>query len=270
MARTKHRVGARTFRANSNVSWSNRRSSPELPYRWSRVEMTLTPTCCSWRRQYLQGAFGAPHPAHARQEPEGDVAPLLPVSIVTEGEASMPMREAVSENACEIEFDRARLRIRGNVSPDMLRLLIRELSRWSGCRRAPASGLRLALPTCAADFRDWRRRCRPRSRRVRWAATSSFSGGATHICATSCRAIPCAATPRPAYAPSDPCAAHSVRCGTSFGKGYGAWGPGHSGAGGPPSTSYPARPNKRLHVSKPEQTRRITTGAFIGASSPSV
>ncbi|AFQ52213.1 hypothetical protein AWB66_05780 [Caballeronia telluris] len=41
----------------------------------------------------------------------------------------MPVREAVSEDACEIEFDRARLRIRGNVSPDMLRLLIRELSR---------------------------------------------------------------------------------------------------------------------------------------------
>jgi transposase len=41
----------------------------------------------------------------------------------------MPMREDVSETACEIEFDRARLRILGNVSPDMLQLLIRELSR---------------------------------------------------------------------------------------------------------------------------------------------
>jgi transposase len=41
----------------------------------------------------------------------------------------MPVREAMSEDACEIEFDRARLRIRGSVSPDMLRLLIRELSR---------------------------------------------------------------------------------------------------------------------------------------------
>jgi transposase len=83
-----------------------------------------------WRRQYLQGAFGAPLPlGPARQEPDGDVASLLPVSIVPEAEASMPVREAVSEDACEIEFDRARLRIRGNVSPDMLRLLIRELSR---------------------------------------------------------------------------------------------------------------------------------------------
>jgi transposase len=87
-----------------------------------------------WRRQYLQGAFGAPRPGPARHEPDGDVASLdvaslLPVSIVPEAEASMPVREAVSEDACEIEFDRARLRIRGNVSPDMLRLLIRELSR---------------------------------------------------------------------------------------------------------------------------------------------
>ena len=82
-----------------------------------------------WRRQYLQGAFGAPHPAHARQEPVDDVAPLLPVSIVAEAQGSMPMREEVLEDVCEIEFDHARLRIRGNVSPDMLRLLIRELSR---------------------------------------------------------------------------------------------------------------------------------------------
>jgi transposase len=51
------------------------------------------------------------------------------VSIVTEAQDSKPMREDVSENVCEIEFDRARLRVRGNVPPDMLRLLIRELSR---------------------------------------------------------------------------------------------------------------------------------------------
>ncbi|WP_087087112.1 transposase [Caballeronia catudaia] len=40
-----------------------------------------------WRRQYLQGAFGAPRPGPARQEPDGDVASLLPVSIVPEAEA---------------------------------------------------------------------------------------------------------------------------------------------------------------------------------------
>ena len=28
-----------------------------------------------------------------------------------------------------------------------------------------------------ADSRGWRRRCRRRSRRIRWAATSSFSAG---------------------------------------------------------------------------------------------
>ena len=81
-----------------------------------------------WRRQYLQGEFGAPLPEHARQQPDGDVAPLLPVSVVAETEAPMPVREAMTENICEIEFDRARVRIRGDVSLAMLRLLIRELS----------------------------------------------------------------------------------------------------------------------------------------------
>lgn len=51
------------------------------------------------------------------------------MGIVAETEMSMSMREAMTKNTCEIEFDRARLRVRGNVSPDMLRLLIRELSR---------------------------------------------------------------------------------------------------------------------------------------------
>jgi transposase len=95
----------------------------------ARRNDTNTSLLFRWRRQDLQGAFVAPHPAHARQESNGDVAPLLPVSIVAQAEASMPMREDVSETACEIEFDRARLRILGNVSPDMLQLLIRELSR---------------------------------------------------------------------------------------------------------------------------------------------
>jgi transposase len=51
------------------------------------------------------------------------------VSVVSEAEGSTSTREDVPENVCEIEFDHARLRIRGNVSPDLLRLLIRELSR---------------------------------------------------------------------------------------------------------------------------------------------
>ncbi|MFL9935272.1 transposase [Paraburkholderia sp. RL18-103-BIB-C] len=113
----KRQLAEQTFEPGASVSLVARRNdiNTNLLFRW--------------RRQYLQGAFGAPHPEHARQQPDGDVAPLLPVSVVAETEASMSTHEAVTENTCEIEFDRARLRIRGNVSPDMLRLLIRELSR---------------------------------------------------------------------------------------------------------------------------------------------
>ncbi|WP_429448337.1 IS66-like element accessory protein TnpA [Paraburkholderia sp. 40] len=113
----KRQLVEQTFEPGASVSLAARRNdiNTNLLFRW--------------RRQYLQGVFGAPHPAHVQQQSEVDVAPFLPVSVVAETETSMSMREAVSENVCEIEFDRARLRIRGNVSPDMLRLLVRELSR---------------------------------------------------------------------------------------------------------------------------------------------
>ncbi|HWK51483.1 MAG TPA: transposase [Steroidobacter sp.] len=87
-----------------------------------------------WRRHYLAGEYGLPtlpEGATAKQAPE--VPSLLPVDLVAEAaEHTPPMTvdtERSPENLCEIEFDRARLRVRGNVSPDMLRLLIRELSR---------------------------------------------------------------------------------------------------------------------------------------------
>jgi transposase len=84
-----------------------------------------------WRRRYLAGEYGLPtlpESAQPRQEPE--VPSLLPVHIDTQrAEHTSPLTAPSSENFCEIEFDRARLRVRGNVSPDMLRLLIRELSR---------------------------------------------------------------------------------------------------------------------------------------------
>ena len=113
----KRQLAEQTFEPGASVSLVARRNdiNTNLLFRW--------------RRQYLQGVFGAPLPAHAQQQSNVDVAPLLPVGIVAETEISMSMREAVTENTCEIEFDRARLRVRGNVSPDMLRLLIRELSR---------------------------------------------------------------------------------------------------------------------------------------------
>ncbi|WP_250495498.1 transposase [Caballeronia sp. GAWG1-1] len=113
----KRQLAEQTFEPGASVSLVARRNdiNTNLLFRW--------------RRQYLQGVFGAPHPAHAQQQSNVDVAPLLPVGIVAETEMSTSMREAMPENTCEIEFDRARVRVRGNVSPDMLRLLIRELSR---------------------------------------------------------------------------------------------------------------------------------------------
>ncbi|AGW92085.1 hypothetical protein N234_36495 [Ralstonia pickettii DTP0602] len=87
-----------------------------------------------WRRHYLDGAYGLPTSAEGvATKQETTVPALLPVSIVAEAAAHTPAAPLSaaqpSENVCEIEFDRARLRIRGEMAPDMLRLLIRELSR---------------------------------------------------------------------------------------------------------------------------------------------
>jgi transposase len=85
-----------------------------------------------WRRQYLKAEQGLPTPPeHAAPEPEREIPLLLPVSIVAETPARATTVNAGEplENICEVEFDRARLRIRGDVSPVTLRLLIRELSR---------------------------------------------------------------------------------------------------------------------------------------------
>jgi transposase len=81
-----------------------------------------------WRQQYIRGAYGL-----ATLEPDRKIPPLLPVNIVAETPDEVPTTVSNAgeplENVCEIEFDHARLRIRGDVSPTMLRLLIRELSQ---------------------------------------------------------------------------------------------------------------------------------------------
>jgi transposase len=85
-----------------------------------------------WRRQYLKAEHGRPtSPERAAPEPERETPLLLPVSIVAQTPAPATTVNAGEplENVCEVEFDRARLRIRGDVSPVTLRLLIRELSR---------------------------------------------------------------------------------------------------------------------------------------------
>jgi transposase len=90
-----------------------------------------------WRHQYQAGAFGLPtKPEASAKLPPATVPVLLPVSIVdelpVEASTSLPTKTEASkaeDGVCEIDFDRARLRIRGEVSPSVLRLLIRELSR---------------------------------------------------------------------------------------------------------------------------------------------
>ena len=86
-----------------------------------------------WRRLYLDGAYGQPTlGAHAVLKPDCEAPALLPVSIVAELSAPAVTISAdapLLENVCEVEFARACLRIRGDVSPATLRLLIRELSR---------------------------------------------------------------------------------------------------------------------------------------------
>ncbi|WP_301233178.1 IS66-like element accessory protein TnpA [Pandoraea cepalis] len=85
-----------------------------------------------WRRQYLAGAYGTlALPGHTTPTAE---AQLMPVTVMEEVRASMPdepAREAapIFDGHCDIEFEHARLRIRGDVSPAILTLLIRELSR---------------------------------------------------------------------------------------------------------------------------------------------
>jgi len=89
-----------------------------------------------WRLEHcaqggVQGAQ-APGHYHCNGITSGtESASLLSVQVVDE---PLPQSVAAPErhrddDLCEVEFDRARLRLRGDVSPCMLRLLIQELSR---------------------------------------------------------------------------------------------------------------------------------------------
>jgi transposase len=87
-----------------------------------------------WRKRYFDGAYGLPsQPTPASSTADWKSAPLLPVNLISEAAESEPAKPsdalALVENVCEVEFDHARLRIRGDVSPTILRLLIRELSQ---------------------------------------------------------------------------------------------------------------------------------------------
>lgn len=86
-----------------------------------------------WRRLHLREIGSEAYmPNNATSAPGAEIATLFPVSVIDEApqqSPAIPDRSAPDEDICEVEFDRARLRIRGEVSPSTLRLLIRELSR---------------------------------------------------------------------------------------------------------------------------------------------
>lgn len=85
-----------------------------------------------WRRQYRQGEYGVPTLAeHGVAASVNTTSALLPVSVIADTSATLPTEAPAPSAApvCEIEFDRARVRIRGDVSPAMLQLVIRELCR---------------------------------------------------------------------------------------------------------------------------------------------
>ncbi|WP_429551963.1 IS66-like element accessory protein TnpA [Paraburkholderia sp. MM5477-R1] len=86
------------------------------------------------RRQYLQGAYGLPT-VHANAAPiwqQETQTPLSPATVIDDVAKPLsvpPASTATTDGGvCEVEFDHARLRISGEVSASVLRLLIRELS----------------------------------------------------------------------------------------------------------------------------------------------
>lgn len=86
-----------------------------------------------WRRQYRQGAYGAPAFAgQAAQVSDVPMPQLLPVSVIADAPPpTMPIETPVPspDPVCEIKFERAIVRIRGDVPPAMLQLIMRELCR---------------------------------------------------------------------------------------------------------------------------------------------
>ncbi|MCY0854161.1 IS66-like element accessory protein TnpA [Cupriavidus sp. D39] len=145
-------VGTKVDKTLSGRVAGGRYKRPNFPVEFKRelVEQTLEPGASvaliarqsdvnanllfKWRRLYLAGAYGPPSVVEQRNPEPDSTASLLPVSVIAEmpvPAVNAPIREATPgpENSCEVEFDRALLRIRGDVPAAVLRLLIRELSR---------------------------------------------------------------------------------------------------------------------------------------------
>ena len=84
-----------------------------------------------WRREYRKGAYGKPVLAEQTAALAAPAPSLLPVSVIADTPATIPT-EAPAPSAnpvCEIAFERARILIRGDVSPTLLQLVLRELCR---------------------------------------------------------------------------------------------------------------------------------------------
>jgi transposase len=100
------------------------------------------PICCSSGPvNIFQGANGLPtvQASAAAISQKETQTPSLPVTVIDDVAESLSVPPASTPTAdggvCEIEFDYARLRISGEVSSSVLRVLIRELSRTSGDAR---------------------------------------------------------------------------------------------------------------------------------------
>jgi transposase len=78
---TKRHLVEQTFEAGASVSLVARRNDVN------------TNLLFRWRRQYLQGVFGAPCPEHAAaaSKPDASTTVLLPMSVVAEPSEATPM-----------------------------------------------------------------------------------------------------------------------------------------------------------------------------------
>ena len=84
-----------------------------------------------WRREYRKGAYGEPMLPKRTAALATPAPPLLPVSVIADTPATIPIEAPVppADPVCEIAFERARVLIRGDVSPTLLQLVMRELCR---------------------------------------------------------------------------------------------------------------------------------------------
>ena len=85
-----------------------------------------------WRRQYRKGAYGVPLLGDHDAATSVNMTPsLLPVSVIADTPATRPTVAPApsADPVCEIAFERAHVLIRGDVSPTLLQLVMRELCR---------------------------------------------------------------------------------------------------------------------------------------------